>query len=165
MNNTFKILLVLLIISSFSSCKVKQKITDVVIFNDNTPVVIETPRETTIKENKTIFDTIVGNVATDSLPKLKDEYTIAIILPIFSDSLNINWRNHANTDLKDFNIPEKTLLSLSFLEGMMESLENIATDSKLNIKVYDNQASLFHTEHILTKLAFENIDFIVGPVA
>lgn len=163
MNNTFKILLVLLIISSFSSCKVKQKITDVVIFNDNTPVVIETPRETTIKENKTIFDTIVGNVATDSLPKLKDEYTIAIILPIFSDSLNINWRNHANTDLKDFNIPEKTLLSLSFLEGMMESLENIATDSKLNIKVYDNQASLFHTEHILTKLAFENIDFIIGP--
>ena len=164
MNNTFKILLVLLIISSFSSCKVKQKITDVVIFDDNTPIVSETPLDTTIKEDKTIFDTIVEDIPTGSLAKLKDEYTIAIILPIFSDSLNINWRNHVNTDLTDFNIPEKTLLSLSFLEGMMESLEKNATDSKLNIKVYDNQASLFHTENILAKLTFENIDFIVGPV-
>ncbi len=168
MNNTFKKLLVLLIISSFSSCKVKQKIRDVVIFNDNTPVVIETIRETTIKENKTIFDTIFKGAPTsftgEFLLKFKDEYTIAIILPLFSDSLNINWINHVNTDLKDFNIPEETLLSLSFLEGMIKSLEKNATDSKLNIKVYDNEASLFHTDNILAKLAFENIDFIVGPI-
>lgn len=167
MNNAFKILLVTLFISVFSACKVKEKISDVVIIDDNTSVVIDTPIDSPIKEDKTNIvegkDTITTVVGVPSL-KIKDEYNIAIILPLYSDSLNIEWQSHSGTDLEDFNIPEETLLSLSFLEGMMMALENKLSDSKLNIKVYDNQASLFQTDLILSKLAFEELDFIVGPV-
>lgn len=163
MTNSFKILFLFLLISGFSACKVKQKITDVVIFDDNTPIILDTP-----KEDVAIIDTTIKSTTEDvneepSL-KIKDEYSIAIILPLHADSLNIDWQTHSGTDLKDFHIPEETLLSLSFLEGMMMALEDTLTDSKLNIKVYDNQASLFQTDIILSKLAFENTDFIIGPV-
>ncbi|MFT4645792.1 MAG: ABC-type branched-subunit amino acid transport system substrate-binding protein [Planctomycetota bacterium] len=168
MNNAFKILFVLLFVSSFSSCKVKQNIKDVVIIDDNIPIIVDTPADTTVKENEKNFDELkdISNSNVNSTPslKIKDAYNIAIILPLFSDSLNINWQAHAGTNLEDFNLPKETLISLSFLEGMMMALENKPTVAKLHIKVYDNQASLFQTDLILSKLAFESTDFIIGPV-
>lgn len=167
MNNTFKLLLITLIISAFSACKVKQKISDVVVIDDNTTVVVDdTVKDTVVKEDVVIIEDTKDTTIVIGEPslKLKDEYNIAVILPLFADSLNLNWETYSHTDLEEFIIPEETLLSLSFLEGMIMALENKTTEAKLNIKVYDNQASIFQTDIILSKLAFESVDFIVGPV-
>lgn len=177
----FYILLVLLVV--FSSCAINKnfakKNNDTIIIDDsknNTVIIDETKpaKENTKaeaddtkpikveKESKTgKSDT---TKAKDSNYELKKEYNLAIILPLMSDSVKTNWNNHYKSTLEDFKLPYASKEALQFLEGAILALENLDLNSKINIKIYDNESSASKTSSILSQLEAEKIDFIVGPI-
>jgi len=172
MKNYLFILATILLIS-ISSCKVKQSIADVVIVDNNNTGTTE-QKDTialdviTIDTLETIdtFAIIDSNFIDDTVLKLKDQYNIAIILPLFTDSINMSFETHVETDMEDFIIPTKAVKALNFIEGMILSLEEKPIENlKLNIKVYDNESNILKTKNIVSKLAFEDIDFIIAPIS
>lgn len=164
-----KILLFILILSFTSSCIVKKTST-----TDANTVIIDDKPSTKASDNETKPDKVVketiSSTKTDTVKykasdyKLKSEYNVAIIMPLLADSINHNWNEHFKPDLKDFNIPYASKISLDFIEAAMLALENLDLKSKINIKIYDNEASTSRTNLILKKLDVESVDFIFGPM-
>lgn len=171
MKKLFYILIIYSFILNFSSCKVKQSITDVIVFDED-------KNKETSKDEEVVNDTIIIDdqtttiesidsslIISETVLELKEQYDVVIILPLFEDSININWEMHSKSDLEDFKIPTSAVKSLAFIEGMIIALqENPSDDFKLNIQIYDNEASYFKTNEIISKLSFNNVDFIIGPM-
>ncbi len=171
MKKLFYLLILYSFLLNFSSCKVKQSITDVIVFDEDKN--IETDKEEVvvndtvmIADQTTITESIDSSlIIGEDILELKEQYDVVIILPLFEDSINLNWETHTKSDLEDFKIPTNALKSLAFIEGMIMALqENTAENFKLNIQIYDNEASYFKTNEIISKLSFKNVDFIVGPM-
>lgn len=172
MNKYITLLLSVALLSFATSCKVKQGInqnTDTIVVDDDKVIVSEnenTPKPTTetepAKDNVVIEDSIVKEDEPTFV--FKDEYHIALILPLMEDSILNNWENHKESDLKDFAIPPMAQKAMDFLNGMQLALEGKNFDFTLNIEIFDNYADYNTTQNIVKQLEVRNTDLIIAPI-
>ena len=163
-----KIILLFLFLISLNACKAKQ------IIGQEKPIIIgDNPYEETIEKPVVtlVKDSIIKGkeIKKDSISSVlatitkKDIYTIAIILPLFTDSLTRTYSYQANTDLSKFKIPELANESLQFLEGAFLALEQLNLKTKFTIKIYDDLNAEERIAEILKDLDENPADFIIGP--
>jgi ABC-type branched-subunit amino acid transport system substrate-binding protein len=158
-----KIVFAAVLIFFFAGCKS----TSSVVSSDVIRIDKTAPKETVSKPApaEKPVDTVKAPVKDiiDKKVKHRDEYTIALLLPFLEDTIFRRWVNRLDIDnLEDFNFPDESEYSVSFLQGAILALENKSKGFKINLKVYDTKANPVTLSGLIVKLSEDNPDLIIG---
>ena len=88
----------------------------------------------------------------------KEEYNIALLLPLYLDSVNKFY------EIDEEPIYPKSLIGIEFYEGILLALDELKTDFSINVNVYDTKKSIVAVEKILLDTSFKKNDLIIGPI-
>ncbi len=110
-----------------------------------------------------ITNEIITPYVFDSSSVIKDEYTVAIMLPFMLDE---NDRFRAKCPpVGDCPFYKYTMISMSFQRGFMMAVDSLKK-AGLNVKihVYDTQNDTAVISKLLSKPEMDNVDLIFGPL-
>lgn len=152
-----------------NACKARQTNTlDVETIKFDEQPLTEDDLQEEIEDSTEIADipsTSIDSSLIESELKVKAKYKIALILPFMEDSVRTSWKEAKEANFDEFHCSKESEIAASFLEGMITAIKGNNFKSKFEIKVFDNQDTDYGNAAVLSQLAKDEFDVIIGPYA